>query len=186
MLSVAWSPRGRLAGCVARRTSRFSLHVLIRRNACRIARAAPSDPQYARPAHLSARRPADRPTRRVQQEPRRACAHDRTRRAGRRRVDRRGRMVMRPSDPEITRQSDTMSLDLLKRGFKFVGSIICYAVMRNHRHGQRSPGHLVTACRSRWHNAPKSTETNCIVSRLQCILVATESVERSLMSDISE
>ncbi len=29
-----------------------------------------------------------------------------------------------------TKESDTMSKDLLKRGFKFVGSTICYAYMQ--------------------------------------------------------
>ena len=32
--------------------------------------------------------------------------------------------------PERTAESDAMSKDLLKRGFKFVGSTICYALMQ--------------------------------------------------------
>jgi len=32
--------------------------------------------------------------------------------------------------PSRTIESDTMSRDLLKRGFKFVGSTICYALMQ--------------------------------------------------------
>lgn len=32
--------------------------------------------------------------------------------------------------PTLTKESDTMSKDLLKRGFKFVGSTICYAFMQ--------------------------------------------------------
>ena len=32
--------------------------------------------------------------------------------------------------PATTKESDTMSKDLLKRGFKFVGSTICYAFMQ--------------------------------------------------------
>ena len=32
--------------------------------------------------------------------------------------------------PARTRESDAMSADLLKRGFKFVGSTICYAYMQ--------------------------------------------------------
>lgn len=32
--------------------------------------------------------------------------------------------------PATTKESDAMSKDLLKRGFKFVGSIICYAFMQ--------------------------------------------------------
>lgn len=32
--------------------------------------------------------------------------------------------------PASTKESDAMSKDLLKRGFKFVGSTICYAVMQ--------------------------------------------------------
>ena len=32
--------------------------------------------------------------------------------------------------PARTRESDAMSKDLLKRGFKFVGSTICYAFMQ--------------------------------------------------------
>jgi len=32
--------------------------------------------------------------------------------------------------PRMTRQSDAMSKDLLKQGFKFVGSTICYAFMQ--------------------------------------------------------
>ena len=32
--------------------------------------------------------------------------------------------------PARTIESDTMSRDLLKRGFKFVGSTICYALMQ--------------------------------------------------------
>ncbi|MGQ0772537.1 MAG: DNA-3-methyladenine glycosylase I [Nitrososphaerota archaeon] len=32
--------------------------------------------------------------------------------------------------PTATKESDTMSKDLLKRGFKFVGSTICYAFMQ--------------------------------------------------------
>jgi len=32
--------------------------------------------------------------------------------------------------PARTRESDTMSKDLLRRGFKFVGSTICYALMQ--------------------------------------------------------
>jgi DNA-3-methyladenine glycosylase I len=32
--------------------------------------------------------------------------------------------------PARTKESDTMSKDLLKRGFKFVGSTICYAFMQ--------------------------------------------------------
>jgi DNA-3-methyladenine glycosylase I len=37
----------------------------------------------------------------------------------------------RPSDiPAHTTESDAMSRDLLRRGFKFVGSTICYALMQ--------------------------------------------------------
>ncbi len=37
----------------------------------------------------------------------------------------------RPSDiPARTTESDAMSSDLLRRGFKFVGSTICYALMQ--------------------------------------------------------
>src|SRR5262249_2887571 len=32
--------------------------------------------------------------------------------------------------PAFTKESDAMSKDLLKRGFKFVGSTICYAFMQ--------------------------------------------------------
>jgi DNA-3-methyladenine glycosylase I len=32
--------------------------------------------------------------------------------------------------PARTTESDAMSRDLLKRGFKFVGSTICYALMQ--------------------------------------------------------
>ena len=32
--------------------------------------------------------------------------------------------------PAKTAESDAMSKDLLKRGFKFVGSTICYALMQ--------------------------------------------------------
>jgi DNA-3-methyladenine glycosylase I len=32
--------------------------------------------------------------------------------------------------PARTAESDAMSKDLLKRGFKFVGSTICYALMQ--------------------------------------------------------
>ena len=32
--------------------------------------------------------------------------------------------------PVTTKESDTMSKDLLKRGFKFVGPTICYAFMQ--------------------------------------------------------
>ncbi len=42
-------------------------------------------------------------------------------------VNRRGSMKEVPARTEI---SDTMSKDLLKRGFKFVGSTICYANMQ--------------------------------------------------------
>ena len=38
-----------------------------------------------------------------------------------------------------TTESAAMSRDLVKRGFKFVGSTICYALMRAIRHGQRPP-----------------------------------------------
>ena len=32
--------------------------------------------------------------------------------------------------PARTKESDAMSRDLLRRGFKFVGSTICYALMQ--------------------------------------------------------
>ena len=32
--------------------------------------------------------------------------------------------------PTNTKESDAMSKDLIKRGFKFVGSTICYALMQ--------------------------------------------------------
>ena len=35
-----------------------------------------------------------------------------------------------PEIPAQTAESDTLSKDLVKRGFKFVGSIICYAFMQ--------------------------------------------------------
>ena len=46
----------------------------------------------------------------------------------------------RPGDPipARTAQSDALSKALLKRGFRFVGSTICYAFMQAHRLGERS------------------------------------------------
>ena len=44
--------------------------------------------------------------------------------------------------PARTAESDAMSRDLLQRGFKFVGSTICYALHASDRHGERSPNEL--------------------------------------------
>ena len=40
------------------------------------------------------------------------------------------RIASRPDVPTTTKESDAMSKALLKRGFKFVGSTICYAFMQ--------------------------------------------------------
>lgn len=79
---------------------------------------------------------------------------------GRRRVDCIGRMVIRPSNRELrvnrwrrmadvparTTASDAMSRDLLKRGFKFAGATISYALVQ--ATGMVND-HLVTCPRTR-------------------------------------
>ena len=46
--------------------------------------------------------------------------------------------------PARTTESDAMSKDLTRRGFKFVGSTICYAFMQADGHGERSRRHLLS------------------------------------------
>ena len=45
--------------------------------------------------------------------------------------------------PAKTSESDAMSKDLQKRGFRFVGSTICYAFMQADGNGERSSGELL-------------------------------------------
>ena len=50
--------------------------------------------------------------------------------------------------PAKTPESDVMSKDLKRRGFKFVGSTICYAFMQAVGHGERSPCRVFPAWRT--------------------------------------
>ena len=47
-------------------------------------------------------------------------------------------LAQRAELPTRTSHSDAVSKDLARRGFKSVGTTICYAFMRSHRSGQRS------------------------------------------------
>ena len=68
--------------------------------------------------------------------------------------------------PARTPESDSMSRDLKKRGFNFVGSTICYAFMQAGRYGQRSSGRMLSL------RTTERVATSACLTCFYCILRA--------------
>ena len=66
--------------------------------------------------------------------------------------------------PARTKESDAMSRDLLRRGFKFVGSTICYALMQ--ATGMVND-HLVTCPRHAELSAAHGTSEETLTKRVR-------------------